>query len=286
MIVHPLKYAGENVDAKLATIRKAVGTSKPKGVACVANMLDEVAWLFNLRGQDIPYNPVFFGYAIVTKTDATLFVDSSKLSDEVYASLGKSVQVKPYEEIIKACQGLAKGLQKGEKVLLGKTASLAIAEAVGKDNYAIVPSPIDQAKSIKNEVEQEGFRQCHIVRRYPISRFHRYLLTHPPKYSVMAQRCAHTSRGWKSSFCRAPRSRNQKAQTSWKSTDREQETPFPARTSIDADLRFYRKQEHFRGLSFTTISSTGPNAAIIHYSPDAEDCATIDPNQGRSHPQS
>lgn len=44
----------------------------------------------------------------------------------------------------------------------------------------------------------------------------------------------------------------------------------------------YSKQDLFKGLSFTTISSTGPNAAIIHYSPDPESCAVIDPNQSKS----
>ena len=79
-------------------------------------MLDEVAWLFNLRGTDIPFNPVFFGYGLVTMTDAPLFVDSSKLTDDVYKHLGQSVKVKPYEDIIFACQQLGQSLKQGEKV--------------------------------------------------------------------------------------------------------------------------------------------------------------------------
>ena len=85
-------------------------------------MLDEVAWLFNLRGTDIPYNPVFFAYGIVTLDDATLFVDSTKLNDDVYKHLGHSVLVRPYEDIISACQELSNGLKESRR----KVGQLAI----------------------------------------------------------------------------------------------------------------------------------------------------------------
>lgn len=114
--VQPSQYTGMSVDEKLANIRESLKTGKHKAVGLVANMLDEVAWLFNLRGTDIPFNPVFFGYGLVTMTDATLFVDSSKLTDDVYKHLGQSVKVKPYEEIILACQQLGQSLKQGEKV--------------------------------------------------------------------------------------------------------------------------------------------------------------------------
>lgn len=110
------KYTGMSVDEKLTKIREMLKTGKPKAVGLVANMLDEVAWLFNLRGTDIPFNPVFFGYGLVTMTGATLFVDSSKLTDDVYKHLGQSVKVKPYEEIILACEQLGQSLKEGEKV--------------------------------------------------------------------------------------------------------------------------------------------------------------------------
>jgi hypothetical protein len=43
---------------------------------------DEVAWLFNLRGGDVPYNPVFLSYGVVTAEGATLYVDSAKVTPE------------------------------------------------------------------------------------------------------------------------------------------------------------------------------------------------------------
>jgi Xaa-Pro aminopeptidase len=115
--VHPAEFAGQSIEDKLSALREALKTGgKNKAYGCIVSMLDEVAWLFNLRGTDIPFNPVFFAYAIVTPDNATLFVDSAKLSDEVYKSLGKTVTVRPYEDVMTACTELGKSLKNGQKV--------------------------------------------------------------------------------------------------------------------------------------------------------------------------
>ena len=71
-------------------------------------MLDEVAWLYNLRGSDIPYNPVFFSYAVVTPTAATLYVNDSKLPQEVKKHLGDSITIRPYDTIFTDVEALSK----------------------------------------------------------------------------------------------------------------------------------------------------------------------------------
>lgn len=116
VIVHPVQYSGRSIAEKLEAIRGALKTGKKKAYGVVVNMLDEVAWLFNLRGTDIPYNPVFFAYAIVTLDNAILFVDSAKLNDDVYKHLGKEVTVMPYSDIITACKELGSRLKDGQKV--------------------------------------------------------------------------------------------------------------------------------------------------------------------------
>lgn len=115
VIVHPLEFAGRSVNDKVADIRGMLKSGKDKAHGVILNMLDEVAWLFNLRGSDIPYNPVFFGYGIVTLDDATLFVDSVKVNDDIYKHLGKSVAVRPYGDIISACQDLGNSLTESNR---------------------------------------------------------------------------------------------------------------------------------------------------------------------------
>lgn len=61
------------------------------------NMLDEIAWLFNLRGSDIDFNPVFFAYAVVTQDSATLFVNPLQVNDTVREHLGHEIDIKAYD---------------------------------------------------------------------------------------------------------------------------------------------------------------------------------------------
>lgn len=84
---------------------------KQKARALVVAMLDEVAWLFNLRGADIEFNPVFFAYAVVTTDTAILFVNPEQVSKEVLAQLGQEVQVRPYDACIPYLKELGADLQ-------------------------------------------------------------------------------------------------------------------------------------------------------------------------------
>lgn len=163
------KYAGKDTGAKLEDLRKEITKKKAKGF--VVSMLDEIAWLFNLRGNDIPYNPVFFSYAIVTPDKATLYVDSSKLSDEAKRYLSKySVTVRPYENFFDDIKSLIASFQQpqGEttapaiKFLISTKASWALKLALGEKNAEEIRSPVGDAKAVKNETELEGMRQCHI----------------------------------------------------------------------------------------------------------------------------
>ena len=66
---------------KLQDLRERVKRSESQGI--VISALDEVAWLFNIRGCDVSYNPVVIAFAFVTLEEAFLYVDSSKVSSEV-----------------------------------------------------------------------------------------------------------------------------------------------------------------------------------------------------------
>jgi Xaa-Pro aminopeptidase len=106
-------YAGQSHTDKIAKVRE--GLEKKKAKALVVTVLDEVAWLFNLRGSDIDYNPgaprfiyapfmsssldisVFFSYAVVTTDSALLFVQEDQFTQDIHETLGTVVQVRPYE---------------------------------------------------------------------------------------------------------------------------------------------------------------------------------------------
>lgn len=119
--------------------------------------------------SSIPYNPVSFSYAVVTPTEAILYIDSSKLSDEVKKHLSPQVTVKPYESIFGDITSMSASTSaeaketENSKWLVSNRASWALVEALGgQDKVEIARSPIEDAKAIKNERELEGMRACHV----------------------------------------------------------------------------------------------------------------------------
>lgn len=184
VIVLEQKYSGKKFEDKLGDLRKELDKKKSAGM--VVSMLDEIAWLFNLRGSDIPYNPVFFSYAVVTQEHATLYVDDSKLGDEVKKHLG-DVKIKPYDSIFEEIAALSASIsaetsdtnaskKDQPKFLISSKASWALSEALGgSDKVDELRSPVGDAKAIKNETELEGMRQCHIRDGAALSEFFAWL---------------------------------------------------------------------------------------------------------------
>ncbi|KAM3071960.1 hypothetical protein ACMFMF_007357 [Clarireedia jacksonii] len=234
-------FAGKSVKSKLEDLRKELEKKKSSGF--IVSMLDEIAWLFNLRGSDIPYNPVFFSYAAVTPTTATLYVDSTKLSDECTSFLkGNGVSIRDYSKVFSDVEALSQSLDgsdtKVKKFLISNKASWALKRALGGDSKVEeVRSPIGDAKAVKNETELEGMRACHIRDGAALIEYFAWL-----ENKLIIEKAE-----------------------------------IDEVTAADKLEEFRSKHKHFAGLSFDTISSTGPNAAVIHYKPERGNCSVINP---------
>lgn len=156
VMVHPVKYAGNAADEKLKDLRALL--RKKEATGFVVSSLDEIAWLFNLRGSDVPFNPIFFAYAIVTLTSSTLFIDPAKLSEEVKSFLPKETKLASYSSIFEASRSFAKS---NDKILISSKGSWALANALGS-SVDTIRSPVADAKSIKNKIEMSGMKSCHV----------------------------------------------------------------------------------------------------------------------------
>lgn len=218
--------AGKSVPTKLAEIRQELAKKHCPGF--YISMLDEVAWLFNLRGSDIPYNPVFFSYAVVTPEVATLYVDQSKLDKSCLAHLSDSgVQVKPYTDFFSDAKQLRDNVTEKRqqsvdcpkgKFLISNKGSWALKRTLGGDEMVDeIRSFVSDAKAVKNNVEMAGMRACHVRDGAALIEFF----------------------AWLENELVVKMSRIDELEASDK---------------LDA-LR--SKHEHFVGLSFPTISSTG-----------------------------
>ena len=120
--------------------------------------------LFNLRGSDIPYNPVFFSYGIVTLSEARLYVDESQLSSEVAEHLNSGskggVHTFPYSSISSHLCELIE-VEEG-KIWVDSHSSQALCSLVPKARRVKALSPIQLLKGIKNQTEIEGMKNAHV----------------------------------------------------------------------------------------------------------------------------
>jgi len=249
--IHALEWAGQTVAEKLEAARKEMATAGAGALA--VTMLDEVAWLMNLRGGDVSYNPVFLSYALVTTDSAILFVDSDKIGAEVASHLTEAgVVVKPYEEAFNEVKNLA---SQGVKIWMDptkasfamKTVAIEAAVAnrkreengnskINSDKIVLEkPSIVTAAKAVKNEAELKGFYEAHARDGVALVKFFTWL---------------------------------EKTIASGKTV---------TECQIDEELTARRAaQAGFVELSFPTIAGANSNGAIIHYRAAPETCSVVD----------
>ncbi|WP_374393746.1 aminopeptidase P family protein [Tabrizicola sp.] len=156
--VHPLELAGESHAAKRA--RLAEGLRKAEQKAAVVTLPDSLCWLLNLRGADVPKNPVLHGFALLhDDARVDLFVNPAKLDDTVRAHLGPEVSVHPVEGFAGALKGLA-GPVRVDK----GTAPLAVSDILKAAGVEVAwgDDPCRLPKACKNAAEIAATREAHL----------------------------------------------------------------------------------------------------------------------------
>ena len=97
---HELRYAGQSVSEKIELIRQTL--AKEGCNTCIMTALDEVVWAFNIRGNDVNYNPVVLSYGIISDDEAVLFIDMSKVDESLaYRLEGQGVEIMEYHMVEK-----------------------------------------------------------------------------------------------------------------------------------------------------------------------------------------
>lgn len=176
--VHPAQYSGHTVEEKLKMVREKM--EKEDCGYHVLCALDTIAWVFDLRGKDIDFNPVFISYAVITGDDAHLFVDENKITKEVRDHLKDLVKVHPYDGISEYLEDIA---SKKERVWIDPktTNKWLMLKLEGNARVHKGTSPITELKSVKNETELEGFRKCLVTDGIAMVKFFKWLEEELPK---------------------------------------------------------------------------------------------------------
>ena len=176
-----VEYSGEGFSDKLSRIRAVM--KEKKATTHILASLDDIAWLFNIRGRDVKSNPVVLSYAVITIDSVYLFIDKNKIGKDIRAELSKeNVQIKGYEEVYE----FIKNIDENEVVLIDTS----------KVNYAIynnIPSNVQKIeernpsilfKSIKNEIELKNIRNSHIKDGVAFTKFMYWLKNNIGKIEI------------------------------------------------------------------------------------------------------
>jgi Xaa-Pro aminopeptidase len=154
----PEHFSGESANSKMQRLLKEM--SKQKCNFTILAALDMIAWLFNLRGNDVNYNPVAVSYAVVSEKETILFIDFQKLTPEVVEYLHEQgVILAEYDKMDAHVQKLSSN----DRLLITPN-------KINYHLYQIIPAnckiqeinvhPVDALKAIKNETEIRGFRNA------------------------------------------------------------------------------------------------------------------------------
>ena len=234
VLILPEKYTGKSVLEKYKEVDNLISRllDPNKNYRLLINKLDDIAWLLNLRGNDIPYNPLFFSYALFYKTSTGLsthlFVNKDKFDSpdlKQYCTENKIVLF-DYKDITKELENTPPGIS---NIIDEKTTNHRMYMDImnlKKETYNYTEDIIENIKYIKNPIEIEGFRKANLKDSVALIKFFAWL---------------------------------------------EEELVTKNRKDLNEyeigikNKQVREEQENYMGESFAPICACGPNAAIIHY---------------------
>ena len=175
------KYSGESTASKLKRVRDVM--KKAGANYHVIATLDDIAWLLNIRGNDVMYSPLILCYAVVSMEKVYLFIEESKLDDKVKKTLAKdNVVLRPYNDIYE----YVKGFKAEDAVLIDPD----------RTNYALyknipactgkikMENPTVLFKAVKNPVELSNIEKAHVKDGVAITKFMHWLKTNVGKIKI------------------------------------------------------------------------------------------------------
>lgn len=232
---------GESRESKLAWLRKWLVIHEFDGIFLSA--LDDIAWLLNVRGADIEYNPLVISYLLVTLEEVHWFVrkdafaapdpDTRDTFEELQAD---GIQIRDYSDVTFALSSL-KEMGVDCLCLDPESTNVVLREAIEEEERVPLvferPCPVALRKSVKNKVEIAGMREAHLEDGLVMEQFLYWLSSRAGQVNE------------------------------WEASEY---------------MHSLRKQvSGFRGESFETISAYGPSAALPHYSTPHEGSLLIEP---------
>lgn len=228
------EYSGKSAADKLAEVRKEIRALGADSL--IISRLDNIAWLFNIRANDVICNPVVISYAFLSQNTAILYTDGSRVPEEVRSELlVNGIELRSYEAIFDDL----KAIDTAETVICDETeANFALFEAASENaNLKVVNKldPIPLMKACKNDIEVENTFRAYLYDGIAEAEFYAWL---------------------------EEEMKNGRSYTEWQLSEKLHS--------------FRAAQPGFKGDSFTAIIAYRDNAAMMHYSPTPENARVIE----------
>ncbi|XP_072145034.1 uncharacterized protein [Dermacentor andersoni] len=228
IVVHSVEFAGESWQDKVRKVREFL---KKSGIdAILITDLGEIAWLYNMRGNDVPYTPVFEAFVFLSQDEQRLYVSARKLTSEVRNYLIMEdcnnwacvqfffFQWRDYKLVYNEMNINGNAVN---RLLVSPFCSYAICGHIDIDKLVVSEAPIKMMMTVKNNIELRGLRNAHLKDSI-----------------VFVTMLAHMERDYLS------------------------KKPWTEARVIYELERLRSHQQHYRGESFSSVAAVGPNAAV------------------------
>ncbi|VEH38175.1 Uncharacterized peptidase SA1530 [Fusobacterium varium] len=162
------KYCGESFESKIKRIREKM--SKLDANRHILTSLDDIAWLYNIRGRDIKNNPVSLAYTMISAEEVVLYIDKNKITEEAEKYfIDKNIKIKDYFSIYEE----VKVISSEDKVLLDTNkVNYFIYNSIPRGTEIIdKPNPSTFMKACKNDIELENLKNAHIKDGVAVTKF-------------------------------------------------------------------------------------------------------------------
>ena len=168
----PEDVTGESAKSKIGRIVAALKKEDADGMIMVT--LDAIAWTFNIRGNDVDFNPVAVAYAYISEKETVLFINPEKLTKELADNLKQQgVTLANYDKIFDYVSNLPAN---SSVLVTGSKINLKLLQTIPTScKVTDVPSPADMMKSTKNETELKGFRNAMLKDGIALVKFYMWM---------------------------------------------------------------------------------------------------------------
>ena len=174
--LYDTKYCGVSRKEKLEIIREEMKDAKYH----LVTTLDDIAWIFNIRGNDVLCNPVALAYALIEKEKANLYLKKEAVSQELIDELLKDqIEVKDYFDIYEDIKNI-----NGKVLLDTKSVNYTLVNSINIDDVIDQTNPSQLLKSIKNETEIKATKDAHLHDGIAVTKFMYWLKTNIGKMEM------------------------------------------------------------------------------------------------------